>query len=82
MCAMPVLKARLHVLLATAAVFLLSACDRYPWDPPKPTTDTTSPERRIHPPATAVPLPSGRQSIPSWPIALHGSSSDNDEELD
>lgn len=79
---LPALKARLPVLMAMAAVCLLSACDSYPWDRPKPTTDINNPEQRVHRPAAALSLPSGGTSVFSWPIAPHGSRSERTEESD
>jgi hypothetical protein len=79
---LPALKSRLPVLMATAAVCLLSACDSYPWDPPKPTTDINNPEQRVYRPAAAVPWPLGSPSVLSSPIAPHGSGSERTEKPD
>jgi len=79
---LPALKARLPVLMAAAAVCLLSACDSYPWDPPKPTTHINKPEHRVHPSAAALPLLPGRPGVLSWPTAPHGSGSELAEESD
>lgn len=64
---MPTLMARLPVLSAVAAVCLLSACERYPWDPPKPTTDITRPEHRNH--TLAAPAPTPSSGVLTQPIA-------------
>ena len=67
MCSLPALWARLPVLLTTAAVCLLSACDRYPWDPPKPTTHITRSENSNH--TLAAPAPNPSSGVLTQPIA-------------
>jgi hypothetical protein len=79
---LPALKARLPALMATAGLCLLSACDSYPWDRPKPTTHINHPEQRMHPPAAASPLPSGSPGVLSLPSAPHESGSNRTEKSD
>ena len=69
---------RLPVLSALAAVCLLPACDRYPWDPPKPTVDTTGSAQRDHPPAAALPLRASRQGVLGLPTVPQDPGSNRD----
>jgi hypothetical protein len=79
---LPALKAHLPVLMTATAVCLLSACDPYPWDRPKPTTDISNPERHMRPPAAALPLPSNTPGVLSWAVAPHDSGSERTGESD
>lgn len=69
---LPATRTTLRVSVALASACFLTACERYPWEPPKPVTGPAAEQR--HGALSALPAfntaPADRQGFLSMPIPI------------